>query len=259
MWWRSLRLQRRVIAALIIRESYARFGRDNLGFGWVIGEPLLFALPVLFMWHLIRPHVEHGVPMLAMAWTGYLPILMFRHLGSRCVGFARMNWVLLYHRQVTIFDLFAARVLLEVLSNICALLVSGIVLYLLGAIDVPQNWMLFYIGYFYMAWFSVAMALIVGALSERSELVEKIWPPVSYIYMPVSGFFFLAEWLPDRIREWALLAVPPLHSYEMIRAGLLGPIFRPHYDIAYVSALLTVMTIIGLRLLRDTHEYLVVE
>jgi capsular polysaccharide transport system permease protein len=257
--WGAFQTQRRVIAALMIRETYAKFGRENLGFGWLIGEPLVFALPVLGMWSLIRSHFEHGIPMLGMAWTGYLPILLFRHLIGKMLGFARHGSGLLYHRQVTIFDLFIAGALLEILSNILAMLVSGSVLYLLGVIDLPEDPALFYLGYFYMIWWSLALALIVGPLSERSELVEKIWAPVGYIYMPVSGFFFLASWLPDRIRDWALTVMPSLHAYEMIRAGLFGPVFHAYYDLLYVSVVLTVLTCIGLKLMRDTQEYLVVE
>jgi capsular polysaccharide transport system permease protein len=258
-FWRSLRQQRRVITALMLRETYATYGRDNLGFGWLIAEPLVFALPVLGMWSLIRARSEHGIPMLAMAWSGYLPILLFRHLNSKVLTFARRGVGLLYHRQVTIFDLFAGTVLLEIMSNIMALLVSGVALYILGVIDVPQDWALFCLGYFYMVWWCVALALIMGSLSERGEIIEKIWTPAAYMYLPVSGFFYLAEWLPDKVRYWALTVVPGLHGYEMIRAGLLGPVFRPYYDIPYVSVVLGVLTLIGLKLLRDTHEYLVVE
>jgi capsular polysaccharide transport system permease protein len=257
--WRALRIQCRVISALMVRETYAKFGRENLGFAWLFAEPLVFALPVLGMWSLIRAHTEHGIPMLAIAWTGYLPILLFRHTCGRVIMFARHGSGLLYHRQVTIADLFVAIVLLEVLSNIAAVLFSGIVLYILGVIDFPVNLPLFFLGYFYMIWWCVAAALVIGPLSERSEVVEKIWSPISYMYLPVSGFFYLACWLPDRVREWVLAIVPPIHGYEMIRAGLLGPVFHAYYDVPRVTVILTVLTAIGLKLMRDTGQYLVLE
>src|SRR5437870_11520579 len=56
----------------------------------------------------------------------------------------------------------------------------------------------------FRSWWSVAVGLIIGGLSERSDLVEKIWMPISYMYMAVSGFFFLAAWLPPAVRGWAL-------------------------------------------------------
>jgi capsular polysaccharide transport system permease protein len=259
MLWENLKAQRRVLAALMIRETYTRFGRENLGFLWLVGEPLVFALPVLGMWSLIRAKFEHGLPMLAMAWTGYLPILLFRHtcaLALRCV---RVNAGLLYHRQVSVFDLVFARMLLEACSNVMALIASGFLLYLLGAIDPPKNWPLFYLGYLFHIWWAMSAGLILAGLSERSELVEKIWSPISYMYLMLSGFFYLAEWLPDNIRKWALLVVPPLHPYEMIRSGLLGDTFHAYYDIGYIASLYAVLTLIGLVLMRDVRDYLELE
>lgn len=39
----GLRVQVKVIKALIVRELVTRFGRDNIGFLWIVAEPLLFA------------------------------------------------------------------------------------------------------------------------------------------------------------------------------------------------------------------------
>ena len=39
------RIQRRVIGALMIRELITRFGRENIGFLWVMVEPLSSRLP----------------------------------------------------------------------------------------------------------------------------------------------------------------------------------------------------------------------
>jgi capsular polysaccharide transport system permease protein len=105
MMWRGLLIQRRVIVALVIREIYSRFGRESLGFAWTVAEPLVFAVPVLLMWRAIRPSHEHGVLVMPFLWSGYLPLLLFRHLGGRILLFIRQNASLLYHRQVTILDI----------------------------------------------------------------------------------------------------------------------------------------------------------
>jgi capsular polysaccharide transport system permease protein len=89
-FWRSFAVQRRVIGALFMREFVTRWGRRNLGFAWLFVEPLVFALPVIAMWSLIRSRVEHGLPMIAFVWTGYLPILVFRHVTGHAL-FIRSN------------------------------------------------------------------------------------------------------------------------------------------------------------------------
>jgi capsular polysaccharide transport system permease protein len=81
---RSFRIQCRVIGALIMRETYTRYGRENLGFAWVFAEFLIFALPVMAMWHFIRGRYEHGLLMMAFVWSGYLPITLFAIWGATC-------------------------------------------------------------------------------------------------------------------------------------------------------------------------------
>ena len=258
-FWKDLRTQRRVVGALIIREVYTRFGRENIGFAWIIVEPLMFALPVLGAWSLIRNHIDRGIPMLDMAWTGYLPLLAFRHITAYMMKFVNANRGLLYHRQVTIFDMFLARGLLETLSNIAAVIVSGSLLLLLRGIDWPADPPMFLLGYFYNIWWALAVGAIVAGLSERYVLVEKIWPTISYLYMAVSGFFFLAEWLPVWVRDFGLTVMPAIHCYEMIRAGEFGHLIHPYYSIPYLSAVLGVLSVLGLALLRDTRRHIVFE
>lgn len=255
----NLSLQLRVIGALLIREIHTRFGRENLGFGWIIAEPLVFALPVLAMWSVLRGPFDHGLPMIAFMWSGYLPLLLFRHVGGRMLMFVRVNAGLLYHRQVTILDLFIARALLEILSNLAAVIFSFALFYAMGVMDWPRDPPMFYLGYLYMIWWSVAVGLIIGGLSERSELVEKIWMPISYMYMAVCGFFFLAAWLPPTLRGWALTVMPSIHAYDMLRVGLFGNTIRSYADPVYLSSVLAVLTLIGLALIRESRKYIVTE
>ena len=40
----SLRVQGRVLVALLLREMLTRYGRHNIGFLWVFVEPMIFTL-----------------------------------------------------------------------------------------------------------------------------------------------------------------------------------------------------------------------
>ena len=106
---RGVAIQWRVVGALLIREIYSRFGRESLGFAWIVAEPLVFALPVLFVWRAVRDPHEHDLSLVPFLWSGYLPLLLFRHLGGRILLFIRANVPLLYHQRVKIFDIFIAR------------------------------------------------------------------------------------------------------------------------------------------------------
>src|SRR6516162_1756566 len=258
MFWRGLAVQCRVIGALLIREIYTRFGRQSLGFAWVVVEPLVFAIPVLFMWRAIRGSHEHGVSVMPFLWSGYLPLLLFQHLGGRVLMFITANAGLLYHRRVTIFDIFVGRALLEIGGNIAALIVSFALFYAIGAIDVPRNLPMFYVGYFFMIWWAVAAALIIGGLSERSDWVAQIWMPYSYMYLVFSGFFYLADWLPPALRKVALYQ-PYTQAYEMIRGGVFGGAIKTYGDPAYTTFALAILTLFGLWLMRESRKYVVVE
>jgi capsular polysaccharide transport system permease protein len=258
LFLKQLGIQRRVIGALIMREIYSRFGREGLGFVWALTEPMVFAVPVLLVWSVARGKFEHGLPMLPLLWSGYLPILLFRHLGGASLRFIRANTHLLYHRRVTLFDIFLARALIEIGTNLLALGVTFILFASLGEMQAPRDLPMFFIGYLYAIWWCVTVGLVIGALSERSNLVEKIWVPYSYLYMFFSGFFFLAVWLPPRLREWALYQ-PSLQTYEMIRRGVFGSTVNTYYDMAYTTAVLAALTLIGLWALRDGRRFVIVE
>src|ERR1700693_276809 len=106
---RALAVQRRVLGALFMREFMTRWGRRDFGFAWLFAEPLVFALPVIFMWSRIRSPYEHGLPLIAFVWSGYLPLLIFRHVTGHALYTVRHNAAMLYHRPVTPLDLFIGR------------------------------------------------------------------------------------------------------------------------------------------------------
>ena len=50
--FRLFGLQIKVIGALLMREIHTRYGRENIGHLWVIGEPMLFCTgsPITHRW-----------------------------------------------------------------------------------------------------------------------------------------------------------------------------------------------------------------
>jgi capsular polysaccharide transport system permease protein len=256
---RDLIVQRQVIGAVMMREMVTRWGRRNLGFAWLFCEPLIFALPVIAVWSYVRAPFEHGLPMVAYVWTGYMPLLIFRHVTSVSILSLRANAALLYHRQVTPLDLFIGRQGLEALGNLASVVVSFFVLYEIGALTLPYDYTTMMLGFLYTTWWTLCVALLLTALSERSEIVAHIWAPIGYLYIFFSGFFVLAAWLPTRLRDVALLIDPPLHCYEMVRGGYFGPQVQTFYSIPYLTLLLSVLTLIGFWLMRGVRHHMELE
>lgn len=251
----ALRVQRRVLAALFLREMQTHWGRRNLGFAWLFCEPLVFALPVLTLWHFIRASHDGGLPMFPFLWSGYLPLLVFRHTTSNAMYVLRSNAAVLYHRNVTPFDLFLGRCGMEVVANFAAAIFSFTVFYLCGILRWPYDLPLMLAGFLFTGWWSLVIAMIVAALSERSEIVEHVWVPIAYVYLMVSGFPFMADWLPPRIRDFALTFDTPLLTYEMVRGGLFGDWVTTYQYPGYLACVLTVLTFIGLWLMRHIRPH----
>ena len=161
----------------------------------------------------------------------------------------RSNVPLLYHRQVTITDVYFARILLEFMAFTTSFVAMAILLYAMGWVAAPEDALGVLGGWLLLGWFGAGLGLVIGALSERFQVVQNLWPPVSYILMPFSGVAFVADALPHRMREIALW-LPMLNAVEFLREGWFGSQIKAHYDIAYVVVFNLVLTAIGLSLVR---------
>jgi ABC-type polysaccharide/polyol phosphate export permease len=253
----SWTINRRVVGALLLRELLTRYGRNNIGFLWLFIEPMLFTLAITIVWTAMRPLHGSSIPIVAFALTGYSSLLMWRNMPGRCVGAVRSNMSLLFHRQVTVVDIYTARVLLEFMAASTSFVVLGIILYSLDWLTPPEDALQVLGGWLLLGWFGAGLALTVAGLSEKFEIVAKLWPPLSYFLMPLSGVAYIADALPQKAREIALY-LPMFNALEYLREGWFGSLMNAHYDVGYVAAINAVLTFAGLSLARqaqlDTSE-----
>ncbi len=255
---RLFRLQYTVIGALLMREIHTRYGRENIGHLWVVGEPMLFCVGVAIMWTAIRPAHEHGVPVTAFVITGYVPLTMWRHCVGRSVKAFDANGSLLFHRQVTPLDIILSRCVLEIIGALIAGVVVSAGAILLGYMDPPDNIGLMYLGLFYQAMFCLACALIMAPLSEMGEVLDKFVGAVMYLSLPFSGAFTMVDWVPKSLQT-VLLWSPSVHSLEIIRKGQFGSSVHAYYDQVYLSASCAVMILIGLSLTLRSRKHIQVQ
>jgi capsular polysaccharide transport system permease protein len=256
--WQLFALQGRVIWALMMRELHTRYGRENIGYLWIVGEPIAFCAGVAVVWTAIRSPFEHGLPMTAFVVTGYVPLTMWRHCVARSIKAFEANGSLLFHRQVTPLDLITSRVALEVAGSLIA---GGIVIFgamLLGYMKPPEDIGLMYLGLAYHAAFCLGSALLIASLTERSDLLEKLLSIMMYLALPVSGAFTMVNWIPHQY-QWILLLSPSVQDCEMIRGGQFGPQSHPIYDLTYTTYVTGTMILVGLSLTLRSRRYIVVQ
>ncbi len=241
----SWEIQLRVVGALLIRETLTRYGRHNIGFLWLFAEPMLFTLGVTALWTATKTVHGSDLPIVAFALTGYSSVLLWRNMPGRCIGALWQNLALLYHRNIKVLDIYLARILLEFGGATMSFAVLGAVLVGLQVLEPPQDVTKVVAGWLLLAWFGAALAIALGALSHRSELVEKLWHPAAYLLFPLSGAAFMVSALPPFAQE-LVLYIPTVHGVEMVRDGWFGDRALAIYDLTYLIPFNLVLTLYGL-------------
>ncbi|MFM0276965.1 ABC transporter permease [Paraburkholderia sediminicola] len=250
---RSFQIQRRVIGALLMREILTRYGRHNIGFMWLFFEPMLFTLGITLLWSLVKVEHVSNVPITAFALTGYSSVLVWRNAVNRCNLAIEPNLSLLFHRNVRVIDIFAARILLEIAGATISFIVLAAIFISVGWAKPPHDVLRILEGWGLLIGYAVGLGLVIGSLSERSETIDRVWHTITYLTFPLSGAAFMVDWLPQKFQH-LVIYMPMVNGVEMLREGYFGPPLAFHYDWAYFAVVDIVLVLLGLYLARETGK-----
>ena len=253
--FRRLGTQWRVIRALIIRDMMSRYGRENIGFLWLIAEPVFLIGGVIVLWSILRGESTHGFSVIAFALTGYSMLTLWRHMIGRGPGYLRGNTGILFHQNVRILDTACAQILMETISTFLSFLFCFILLYLLGFVEMVYDPLTMALAWLMMAGFSGGFGMILGAIVAKSKPVERMLQPVMYFTLPVTGAFNLVSWLPEQARKFVVW-FPMVNAQEMFRAGFVGPRLTFFYDPWYLFFTTVVCISIGIWMLKRAERTL---
>ena len=252
------RIQRRVIGALMIRELVTRFGRENIGFLWMMAEPLLFAGMVGLLWRYMKGPEEHGISIVAFVASGYIPLTFFRHAVMRSTRVFSANGSLLYHQQVKILDFIFVQFLIEMIGAMMAFVLIGTLLFIVGEFQVPGDLGSLLGGWILYCLFTFSLCLVLAPLSEMSEVIEKLMPVTLYIMIPFSGVFNMVSWLAPQYQQ-AVLYSPFVSPMELMRYGIFGDRVNAMWELSVPIISSIVLMLLGLALCRRVRHELVVE
>lgn len=248
----------RIIGAMMMRETTTRYGREGIGFLWVVGEPLLFCFVVLIMWSVVKPEYEHGIRLGPFVMSGYMCLILLRHQIGFLMHAIQGNSGLLYHRQITFLHIYISRILIEFFGATAAFAVVYTVLAIIGQIGWPANVLKLYSGWLILAGMGSGVAMVMATLSMRSELMERLVPVLTYALIPLSGAFFMVAWLPASVRDLVLL-VPFPNAVELLRDGLFGEFVPTYYSVPYALLWVAGLNVLGLLLLATLGDLTDVE
>jgi capsular polysaccharide transport system permease protein len=251
---KCLMLQGRVLHALMLRELITRFGRENLGVLWLVGEPILFTMGVATLWNAAGlSHGGTGIPIVAFAITGYSSVLMWRNSANQCSAGIDSNKSLLFHRSVLVIDVLLTRIALEIAGATMSFIVLSLVFIYIGLMRPPADLLLVMEGWLMLAWFGASLALLIGGGTALSHTVHRIWNPAAYLLFPISGAAFMVDWMPTKLQSVVLL-LPMVHGVEVLREGYFGNMVKTHYDLGYMAICCLVLSLAGLSVVREASR-----
>jgi capsular polysaccharide transport system permease protein len=252
---RGFVVQLRCLDALMVRDLMKRYGRGNLGFFWILIEPMILTVGVMFMWSAMKGSQDRGIDVVVLVLTGYMPLTLWRHLTNAGVFALRASASLLYHRHVTPLDSVMSRLVLEFAGTTAALFVVTGVLMTAGLIAPIHDLGLAVLAWFCMGLLSFAVALIICALTEWSEVWERFIAPFQYLMLPISGAFFMLDWMPPQTRQYFLYN-PTVHIFEAFRHGFIGDDTQTYHNLLYPFAYGLITMLLGMWLLERARNHL---
>jgi capsular polysaccharide transport system permease protein len=243
---RGLTVQANVVGALIMRELHTRYGRENIGYLWMVLEPMTLAVAVSSL-HVLQKSPVFGSDIQPVPFTivGYCVFIIFRQIVSRSEGVIESNAPLLYHRMVTVFDMIFARSLLETAGVSVTLAILLGFAAALGLAGLPARPLDLMAGVALMTWMSFGISMIVCSITNENRLAARLVHPILYIAMPLSGAFYRVQWIPAPYREWVSWS-PLAQIFELVRYGEFHSAKYTYVHPAYIVGWCLVLTYIGL-------------
>jgi len=248
----GLAVQCRVVGALMMRELHTRYGRENIGYLWLIGEPLMLGT-VIAVVHSGGGGHETGINPVAFAVVGYTIFIMFRGIVNRSEGAIESNAALLYHRMVTVMDFTIARSLLEAAGTFVAFAILLTFCIIFDFAEPPPRPLELIGGILLIFWFSFSLAMIVTGGTYEKKLLERFVHPFTYFMIPLSGAFFQVSWIPQPYREY-LLYNPLPQIFEIVRYGAFEDANLEYVSLSYIIGFCLVLTALGLVAMRSAKN-----
>lgn len=254
-FYHDLTLQLDVVGALVMRELHTRFGRSNIGYLWLIGEPLMLAT-VIGSLHAFQPaHFGSSIPPVPMSLLGYCVFIIFRGVMNRAESLIEASMPLMYHRMISPLNLSLARLIIETAGCVCSLIILMSLAILLGYGTLPARPLYLFAGIGWMVWLSFAVGLNVTAYTLERPVLQRLVHPATYFMMPLSGAFVATEWLTPGLQDifdWN----PMTGLFEYARYGMFEAASDKHLFPGYVTACCAFLTYTGLLGIRRVRNHL---
>jgi capsular polysaccharide transport system permease protein len=248
-------IQIEVIKALLLREMITRWGRKNIGFLWILFEPLIIILVITIVIYILKSYTGvqtyrlFGVDLLAFLITGYNIAYLWRRTPITCAQGISANKGLLTHRNVKPFDLFFTRYILEMVGVTLSFIIIMIGFVSFNLIPAPASYELMVAAWVLMMWFALGLSLTVAPIISLSQNLSYVWMGISIVLYFLSGSFYMVDWLPAKLQV-IVMWNPILSGTEMLRHGYFGDSIKTFEEPFYLIKWNLALTLLGLYMVR---------
>lgn len=252
----GLSVQASTLNALILRVLQQRYGRNNIGYLWVMGEPMMLATVITLLHAAVAGHNgDAGMSPFTFMLTGYGIYCFFRNSFNRSESMLHGGETLMYHRMITPFDIVAANVIVEAIGCATAVIVLQTIGIIAGVSDLPVRPVYLIEAFCLYVWLTFGMCLIIAAYAYRSPIISRLSHPFAYFMLPLSGAFFTMSFLPPWARE--ILAWNPMVTvFEMARYGQFQQVKETYIYTEYLVAVSASLTYWGMLEIRRVRNFI---
>jgi len=214
----AVRVQFRVIFALVLREARIRHGRSRLGYSWSIIEPVLLISALTVLFTTVRGNAGSVEDFAIFFATGVLPYQYFRNASQFISTGFEQNMPLFNYPPVRPIDTLVARTFLELTTNVLVMvLVLSFQVFVLGAdgpYDLPRLLLVLMI-----------TTLFAFGAGLNLAIDKRGMPSIGNIYLIIMGpsfflscVFYSLGSVPTVFRD-ILVWNPLVHIVEGFRTG----------------------------------------
>ena len=243
-------VQRRVIFALILRETKTRYGKTRIGYLWALFEPMAHMLIFAAIFSFIGRSSPLGGSVAMLVLTGLFPYNLFFNLATQLLNAVEGNRVLLSYPHVTPFDVMVARSILEVATQI---VVFSFVLLVLATLDLWDMQVDSVIGLIMVVLvgssLGVGLGLVNAVLAFRFPSYANVFGMIQRPMYFLSGIFFVVGYMSTDIQN-IMYYNPIVHLIEWFRSAVYIGYESDFLDKQYLFNFTLAVVFLGLLLLR---------
>jgi capsular polysaccharide transport system permease protein len=252
-----LRVQIRVIWALILKEVRILHRRKALGYIWAIIEPMVQILGWLVFITIFRQRIPIGNSAITFLATGILPIMIFMRISQGMTMALLQNRLLINFPIIRANDSIVARFILEAATAVLVIVIIFSVLIVTGLSDPPHDILRGLEAISLIIMISFGFGIFCAYVTLISAVLGQLLKALNRVIYFLSGIFFVPDMLPQNLRN-IIWYNPLAHGVELFRSAYY-PSFESRMPVpSYMIACAACLTLLGLMLssiLRKRSRY----